>query len=102
MANAAEVIPFPGAESAPEERPVLVLDSALAAVIDAGDMPAALRQRRVIAPLRMTIEALVVSAMPGTVHPFDAWLRGMIAYVEMANAEQGRKLRADFEALYPG
>ena len=32
---------------------------------------------------------------------FEAWLRGMIAYVEMANAEQGRKLRTDYEALYP-
>ncbi|MGC3967921.1 MAG: reverse transcriptase family protein [Pirellulales bacterium] len=33
---------------------------------------------------------------------FQAWLRGMIAYVEMANAEQGRKLRAEYEALLPG
>lgn len=33
-------------------------------------------------------------------HPhFEAWLRGMIAYVSMANAEQGRQLRSAFEAL---
>ena len=34
-------------------------------------------------------------------HPhFVGWLRGMIAYVEMVNPEQGSKLRRDFEALH--
>jgi retron-type reverse transcriptase len=33
-------------------------------------------------------------------HPhFEAWVRGMIAYVTMANAEQGRKLRSAYDAL---
>jgi len=33
-------------------------------------------------------------------HPhFEAWVRGMIAYVTMANPEQGRKLRAAYDAL---
>lgn len=33
-------------------------------------------------------------------HPnFVGWLRGMIAYVEMVNPEQGAKLRRDFESL---
>jgi hypothetical protein len=30
---------------------------------------------------------------------FEAWLRGMIAYVQMVNAEQGRKLRDALAAL---
>ena len=33
-------------------------------------------------------------------HPhFESWLRGMIAYVNMANPEQGRKLRVAYDAL---
>lgn len=33
-------------------------------------------------------------------HPhFDAWVGGMIAYVQMVNPERGRKLKAEFDAL---
>jgi len=33
-------------------------------------------------------------------HPcFEAWLRGMIAYVSMVNPDQGRRLRGAYEAL---
>ncbi|HUY90014.1 MAG TPA: reverse transcriptase family protein [Pirellulales bacterium] len=33
-------------------------------------------------------------------HPhFEAWVRGMIAYISMANAEQGGKLQAAFDSL---
>jgi retron-type reverse transcriptase len=33
-------------------------------------------------------------------HPhFSAWLRGMIAYVQMVNPDRGRKLKAEFDAL---
>lgn len=36
-------------------------------------------------------------------HPhFEAWVRGMIAYVTMSNAEQGRKLRLAYDALALG
>jgi RNA-directed DNA polymerase len=36
-------------------------------------------------------------------HPhFEAWVRGMIAYVAMSNAEQGRKLRLAYDALAHG
>jgi hypothetical protein len=31
---------------------------------------------------------------------FEAWLRGMIAYVNMANPDQGQKLRAAYDALH--
>jgi retron-type reverse transcriptase len=30
---------------------------------------------------------------------FSAWLNGMISFVEMVNADQGRRLRSDFEAV---
>ena len=30
---------------------------------------------------------------------FAAWLNGMISFVEMVNADQGRRLRKDFEAV---
>ena len=33
---------------------------------------------------------------------FESWLAGMIAYISMLNAEQGRRLKGDFEALFPG
>ncbi|HET6884164.1 MAG TPA: reverse transcriptase family protein [Pirellulales bacterium] len=32
---------------------------------------------------------------------FDAWLRGMIAYIEMVNPDQARPLKAAYEALQP-
>jgi retron-type reverse transcriptase len=32
---------------------------------------------------------------------FESWLAGMIAYVSMLNPEQGRKLRGEFDALFP-
>jgi RNA-directed DNA polymerase len=36
-------------------------------------------------------------------HPhFEAWVRGMIAYIAMSNAEQGRKLRLAYDALAHG
>jgi retron-type reverse transcriptase len=32
---------------------------------------------------------------------FESWLAGIIAYISMLNAEQGRRLKGDFEALFP-
>ena len=32
---------------------------------------------------------------------FESWLSGMIAYISMLNPEQGRRLKGDFEALFP-
>jgi retron-type reverse transcriptase len=43
-------------------------------------------------------EGLAAQNREGREH-FEAWLRGMIAYVSMANAEQGKKLRLAWEAL---
>ncbi len=43
-------------------------------------------------------EGLAAQNRHGHAH-FEAWLRGMIAYVSMAHPEQGRKLKAAFDAL---
>lgn len=66
-------------------RPVLVLDPRLTAAIAASEVPLELRDRRLIAPLRTTIEALAtpVSAVgaasaAASAAAFDSWLRGMI------------------------
>ena len=32
---------------------------------------------------------------------FDAWLRGMIAYIAMVNPDQARRLKTEYEALQP-
>lgn len=57
--------------------PALVLSPALAAAIEAGDVPPAWRGMRLIVPVHTTIEALATPAESArsAVH---VWLRGMI------------------------
>ncbi len=58
-------------------RPALVLSPALAAAIEAGDVPPSLREMRLIVPVHTTIEALAAPA--DAAHSvLGAWLRGMI------------------------
>lgn len=58
-------------------RPALVLSPAVAAAIEAGDVPPALREMRLIVPVHTTIEALAAPVDP-TRTALDVWLRGMI------------------------
>ncbi|HEX7446649.1 MAG TPA: reverse transcriptase family protein [Pirellulales bacterium] len=61
--------------------------------------------RRLVRRLRSILhrarrEGLAAQNRAGHPH-FEAWLRGMIAYVSMVNPDQGRRLRAAYEALQP-
>lgn len=58
-------------------RPALVLSSALAAAIEAGDVPPALRAMRLIVPTHTTLEALAAPTDPSRT-ALDVWMRGMI------------------------
>ncbi len=66
-------------------RAVLVLDPALTAAIESCEVPPALRGVRLIAPLRTTIEALATPVAAGSAGAFDAWLRGMIDGLGLAD-----------------
>lgn len=58
-------------------RPALVLSPALAAAIEAGDVPPVLREMRLIVPVHTTIAALAAPA-DAAHSALGVWLRGMI------------------------
>lgn len=87
--------------------PVVVLDPALAARVDAGAVPARWQGHRLIVPTRTTIDVLAMPPAERGDAPFDAWMRGLIDGLGLSaiTVVVAPRLTAEvrrFAARYPG